>query len=276
MARGGGARPELAFRRSQRKLEESGAAPRRQCGGKKSMAQKTQDQNSQELKPREQKSWPRVALVFPEHYADAAGVLSRAFVNDPLVNALAPEPREPVERARRLTGLFAVVLKLQRGGGQPVFGVFEAGRLIAAAVVEGTMHSSAGATLAGGLLTLPTMVRAVGWPGVRRAIRLVDALTRNHPPRPHLYLNVLGVEPSFQARHCGAAILNHLRELVETRADLEGVYLETATEANVAYYTRHGYEVIGEFHPLGVRMWRMFQARRDSSPAPSREADAPA
>ena len=162
------------------------------------------------------------------------------------------------------------MLKLQRGGGQPVFGVFEAGRLIAAAVVEGTMHSSAGATVASGLLSLPTLVRAVGWGGVRRSIKLVDTLTRNHPPRPHLYLNILGVEPSFQGRHCGVAILNHLRELVETRSDLDGVYLETATEANVAYYTRNGFEVIGEFYPLGVRMWRMFQARRDSSPAPRR------
>jgi hypothetical protein len=35
-------------------------------------------------------------------------------------------------------------------------------------------------------------------------------------------------------------------------------YLETATETNVAYYTRNGFEVIGEFYPLGVRMWRMF------------------
>jgi ribosomal protein S18 acetylase RimI-like enzyme len=219
-------------------------------------------QESPEKSPTQQKSWPRVALVFPEHYADAATVLSRAFVDDPLINALVPEPREPVARALRLAGLFGVVLKLQRGDGQPVFGVFEAGRLIAAAVVEGTMHASGAATIASGLLSLPMLVRAVGWGGVRRSIQLVDSLTRNHPPQPHLYLNILGVEPSFQGRHCGVAILNHLRELVETRSDLEGVYLETATEVNVAYYTRNGYEVIGEFYPLGVRMWRMFQSRR--------------
>jgi ribosomal protein S18 acetylase RimI-like enzyme len=217
-------------------------------------------------KSMDKNSWPRVALVFPEHYPDAAGVLSRAFVDDPLINALAPEPREPVERARRLTGLFEVVLRLQRRDGQPVFGVFEAGRLIAAAVVEGTMQSSAGATVASGLFTVPAMVRAVGWGGVRRSIKLLDTLTRNHPPRPHLYLNILGVEPSFQGQHCGVAILRHLSELVEARSDLDGVYLETATEANVAYYTRNGFEVIGEFYPLGVRMWRMFQARRDASP----------
>jgi ribosomal protein S18 acetylase RimI-like enzyme len=251
MARGGGARAQLKV-------------------WKKIVAQKSTDRQSTT------QAWPRVALVFPEHYADAAGVLSRAFVDDPLINALAPEPREPGERARRLAGLFAVVLKLQRGDGQPVFGVFEAGHLIAAAVVEGTMHASAVATVASGLLSLPAMVRAVGWGGVRRAIRLVDALTCNHPPRPHLYLNILGVEPSFQGRHCGIAILDHLRDLVETRSDLDGVYLETATEANVAYYTRNGFEVIGEFHPLGVRMWRMFQARPDPSPAPRRGAGAPA
>jgi ribosomal protein S18 acetylase RimI-like enzyme len=228
------------------------------------MAEKSQEKSSTL-----QMAWPRVALVFPEHYAAAAAVLSRAFVDDPLINVLVPEPREPVARAMRLAGLFAVVLKLQRADGQPVFGVFEAGRLIAAAVVEGTMHASGAAAVASGLRSLPMLVRAVGWGGARRSIRLVDSLTRNHPPQPHLYLNILGVEPSFQGRHCGVAILNHLRELVETRSDLEGVYLETATEANVAYYTRNGFEVIGEFHPLGVRMWRMFQARRDAG-APSR------
>ena len=241
----------------------SGARAQLEAGKKESVTQKSTEANAADQTPAKQKMYPRVALVFPEHYADAAGVLSRAFVSDPLINALAPEPREPVERARRLTGLFEVVLRLQRADGQPVFGVFEDGRLIAAAVVEGTMHASVGGTVATALPGLPTMVRAIGWGGVRRAIRLIDTLAHNHPPRPHLYLNILGVEPSFQGRHCGIAILDHLRELVEMRSDLEGVYLETATEANVAYYTRHGYEVIGEFYPLGCRMWRMFQARRD-------------
>jgi ribosomal protein S18 acetylase RimI-like enzyme len=215
-----------------------------------------------------QNPWPRVSLVFPEHYADAAAVLSRAFVADPLTVAIAPEPREPEPRARRLTGLFATAIRIHRAAGQPLFGVFEDGRLVAAAVVEGTAHPSASATVFYGLATLPTMVGAVGWGGTARAIKLVDTLARNHPPKPHLYLNILGVEPSFQGRHCGVALLDHLRELVMARADLAGVYLETATEANVAYYARNGYEVIGEFYPLGVRTWRMFQPRREARVQP--------
>ena len=34
--------------------------------------------------------------------------------------------------------------------------------------------------------------------------------------------------------------------------------------------------LIGEFYPLGVRMWRMFQARRDASPGSRHEEGAPA
>jgi hypothetical protein len=37
------------------------------------------------------------------------------------------------------------------------------------------------------------------------------------------------------------------------------VYLETATEANVAYYSRAGHEVLGELKPLGVRIWLMMR-----------------
>ncbi|HZO83029.1 MAG TPA: GNAT family N-acetyltransferase [Candidatus Binataceae bacterium] len=207
-------------------------------------------------------AWPRVLLVFPEHYADAAALLSRAFVADPLALATAPEPREPEARARRLTGLFATALRIHRAAGQPVFGVFDGGRLVAAAVVEGTMHAPSSVTVFHGLATLPTLIRAVGWAGMARSIKLVDTLARNHPPEPHLYLNILGVEPAFQGRHGGVAILDYLRELAAARTDVAGVYLETAKEANVGYYMRNGYEVIGEFYPLGVRCWRMFQPRR--------------
>lgn len=213
-----------------------------------------------------QNPWPRVSLVFPEHYADAAALLSRAFVADPLALAVASEPTEPEERARRLIGLFATAIRIHRAAGQPIFGVFEDGRLVAAAVVEGTTHPPGWWTVFHGLVTLPTLIGAVGWAGMARAINVVDTLARNHPPQPHLYLNILGVEPAFQGRHCGVAILDHLRELAAARTDLAGVYLETAKEANVAYYARSGYEVMGEFHPLGVRCWRMFQPRRAPSP----------
>jgi ribosomal protein S18 acetylase RimI-like enzyme len=208
---------------------------------------------------------PRVSVVFPEQYEQTAQALGRAFINDPPLKVILPNVVEPAARARRLTEMFRAILAIQRRTGQPVFGVMAEGRVVAAAVTEGAQdpagaHGS-GAMLINGLGQLPRMVRAVGWSGTVRSVQLMDTLLRNHPAEPHLYLNFLGVDPDFQRKHYGAALLAHLREIAQDRKDLAGVYLETATEANVAYYSAKGYQVMGEVYPLGVRMWRMFQRK---------------
>jgi ribosomal protein S18 acetylase RimI-like enzyme len=92
-------------------------------------------------------------------------------------------------------------------------------------------------------------------------VNVLDTLARNRPPEPHLYLNILGVDPALQRRHFGVTILDFLHDQAALRSDLAGVYLETATEANVAYYSHVGYRVLNEIHPLGVRVWRMMQDR---------------
>jgi ribosomal protein S18 acetylase RimI-like enzyme len=205
---------------------------------------------------------PRVALLFPGQHAQAAAVLGRAFADDPLLLAIVGPTADSAERARRMTAVFASVLRDHRAHGQPVWGVLDSDQVAAAAVVEQVARPpSALSTAIGGLPAIPALLKAIGWSGLMRALSALDTLTRNRPPEPHLYLNILGVEPRMQRRHCGGAILDYLREQAAARSVLAGVYLETATEANVAYYTRFGYRVIGEIHPLGVRMWRMLQPR---------------
>jgi ribosomal protein S18 acetylase RimI-like enzyme len=207
-------------------------------------------------------SRPRIALLFPDQDRAAAAMLGRAFVDDPSICAVVGD-YSPDERIRRMTGLFEVILGVHRRGGQPVIGVIAEGMVAGAAIVEQVKHpAGAIAAVAAGLPFLPALLRALGPQGVRRAITALDELTRNRPPEPHLYLNVLGVEPAMQRRHFGVAMLDCLRDQVAMRSDLVGVYLETATEANVAYYTKAGYETIGEMRLLGVRVWRMLQRRR--------------
>jgi ribosomal protein S18 acetylase RimI-like enzyme len=169
---------------------------------------------------------------------------------------------DPSNRIRRIGQLFSVVLSMQRRHGQPVFGVIENDQVVAAAVVEGIVSPSIGETLLSGLRLAPQMIAALGWGGTLRAMRLADTLFKNRPAEPHLYLNLLGVDPKHQRKHFGIALLDRLRELASLRSELAGVYLETATEANVAYYVRAGYELLGEIFPIGVRMWRMMQPRR--------------
>ena len=205
---------------------------------------------------------PHVSVLFPNQDVEAAAVLGRAFVNDPLIKAILPPIEDRAESAGRMAQLFAVALRSQRSDGQPVMGVIHEGRVGAAAIIEQvTRPPSAASMVVHGLALLPAMVRSGGFGGVRRALAALDVLSRNRPASPHLYLNVLGVEPALQGRHFGVALLDWLREQTRLRPDLSGVYLETATQANVGYYSHAGYQVIGEIHPLGVRMWQMLQPR---------------
>lgn len=82
----------------------------------------------------------------------------------------------------------------------------------------------------------------------------IDALV---PRTPVWYVQALGVAPAAQGAGLGTALLAP----VLAKADATGlpVYLETAKEANVGYYTRFGFTVVGAA-PLwdgGPMLWRM-------------------
>jgi ribosomal protein S18 acetylase RimI-like enzyme len=92
---------------------------------------------------------------------------------------------------------------------------------------------------------------------------LSAAMTANTPPEPHWYLNMLATHPDWQRRGLGGALMAAVFEL----AGEEGVpcYLETETEANVAYYRHHGFEVRTEWDvaaddSAGPHMWGMLRA----------------
>jgi ribosomal protein S18 acetylase RimI-like enzyme len=204
---------------------------------------------------------PTASVIFPEQFGEAARALGRAFINDPPVKVLLPEPADPVERARLLTLFFEALLGIQRNTGEPVLGVVMDNKVVAAAILESGAVPVATLIL-NGLLQLPRMLRGIGWGGLQRGIKLQGELIKNHPHEPHLYLNFLGTDPDYQGKHCGGAILEELRRLAAARASLCGVYLETGTESNVGYYQSRGYETLGEIYPLGCRMWRMLQRTR--------------
>src|ERR1700690_227347 len=130
---------------------------------------------------------PTASIIFPEQYAEAARALGRAFIDDPPVKILLPEPANPVERARLLTLFFEAILGIQRNTGEPVLGVVMDNKVVAAAILE-----SGGVPVATlilhGLIQLPRMLQGIGWAGLKRGIQLQSELLKNHPHEPHLYL----------------------------------------------------------------------------------------
>lgn len=205
---------------------------------------------------------PLVLLLYPELQDQAAIALGRAFIDDPVFRAIVPTMTDAAARARVLGELFRAMFVVERRTGQPAFGVVRDGKVVAAAVTEGAGRASMVDTAMAGIGQMPRLVRAIGVEGVYRAMTVFRVLAKSHPAEPHLYLQALGVDPDYQRRHLGIALLDYLRDQATARPDVKGVYLETATEANVAYYSAKGYQVIGEIVPLGVRMWRMYQRVR--------------
>jgi len=194
-----------------------------------------------------------IAPIAEPHEREAAGVLARAFRDNPLhVAVLGPDP------ARRL--------RANERGMRDLLPVVRRAGL--------ALEARAGERCAGALLAtppfayplppppLPSLLRA--WltqgPRVRsrwmRVFRHLDAL---HPRTPHWYVAALGVDPPLQRRGFGRALIAALC----ARAASDGVfaYLETDRPENVPFYEAAGFAVVGESRCLEVRLWHM---RRDA------------
>ena len=88
-------------------------------------------------------------------------------------------------------------------------------------------------------------------------MRFIDGHHKRLMADPHWYLWVLGVDPDAQGRGIGKALLRPVLD----RASVDGVacYLETQTDANVAFYRKRGFEVLlEEREPVGdLPIWFM-------------------
>jgi len=75
-------------------------------------------------------------------------------------------------------------------------------------------------------------------------MEVFEQMGQFHPPEPHWYLPLIGVDPAWQGQGHGAALMRHALE----RSDRDGVpaYLESSNPRNISLYLRHGFEIMGE------------------------------
>ncbi len=190
---------------------------------------------------------------------EAAQVLAQSFWSDPAMQALFELFDEP-ERRRRFGLFFAATLAActRRGWALAV-------RCEDRIAAVGTIYPPgtyplpmweqarllAGGMLRGGWLE-PNTWRLTR--DMRRSFREVE---REHPTRPHYYLEWVGVTPERQGHGLGTALF----ETVLRRADSEGVgcYLETENARTLALYERLGFEVYKNKEVMGVTTWFLWR-----------------
>lgn len=76
-----------------------------------------------------------------------------------------------------------------------------------------------------------------------------EAVALLRPTRPHYYLGAVGTRTDRQRMGLGAAVLNPV--LVRSVKERVDVYLETSSRANVGFYRRLGFGIVGELTIAG-------------------------
>lgn len=83
---------------------------------------------------------------------------------------------------------------------------------------------------------------------------------------PHWYLVAVGARSERQGRGLGSELV----DVGTSRADAAGApcYLETGTQSNIDFYTKRGFEIVGQSDYLGHTLTGMVRPPRERS-APS-------
>lgn len=176
-------------------------------------------------------------------------MLARAFIEDPVMVFMFPDPED---RRRKLPRLFALL----QASNLPLGGCDVTSGCEAASMWR--PPGRAGIPLWEVLLHLPSFLGIYGVGGAGRALTLLGAMDKHHPKEPHWYLMVIGADPEKQGKGFGGITLRH--RLAQIDALHLPAYLEASKPENVPIYANFGFEQRAELPipggPVIYPMWR--------------------
>ena len=184
----------------------------------------------------------------PADIPEAVGVLARGMRDNPLhVAAYGPDPDRRERIHAQVCSFVLNKLKAQ----QPLVAL-DGGRIVAVAgaVPPGRCQPNPSESLQ----MLPALIGLGPRTGVR-VVRWTQTWSKHDPREAHVHLGPVGVDRGLQGQGIGSVLMQAHCE----RLDAEGSvgYLETDKEINVGFYSRFGYETVGEADVIGVPNWFM-------------------
>ena len=189
--------------------------------------------------------------ALPAELDALALVLARAFERDPVYRWILPDD---ARWRRAAPGLFCELLRLFAATGTVLTDDTAAGAALWNPPEPRRQSLRERAAFA---LALCVRLRAA----TPRLARVGGILAALHPREAHWYLGVLGVDAEHRRRGVAASLLAPI--LARCDAERLPAYLETALEANLAFYARHGFAVIGDAAvPGGPRIWALHRPPR--------------
>ena len=197
---------------------------------------------------------PLARLCLTSDIDSAAGALARAFLDDPMVTWLLGSPYDHDAGpdgwiAEAAAGFFAPCLTAGRRRGHTYL------------VNRGDRHA-VGLWLPPETSTftdaerddlIAAMLEHVGPEALERLGALGELVRSHHPDdRAHFYLFLLGADP--RGLGLGRSVMDPVLERCDD--DALPAYLESSNQRNLAFYQRHGFEVVWEDRPDGGPVMR--------------------
>ncbi len=158
------------------------------------------------------------------------GVLALAFGSDPPCRWAWPEPQQYLEAFPRFARAF--------GGGAVEYGTanhYEGFSGVALWLPPGVGSDEA---------SLVRVIQDTVAPARRDAMfSMFEQMDGFRPRDAHWHLPLIGVDPVYQGKGIGSALLRHVLNACDSQKVL--AYLEATSPRNVPLYERHGFETLG-------------------------------
>ena len=173
---------------------------------------------------------PSFSLVHPEDEQRALATLLLAFAGDPVERWLYPEPQQYLTEFPRFLAAFGGPAFAQRT-------VWQAEDFAAVALWLAPGSEPDAARIVNVLSDGVSDEQHVD------TFDVLEQMGAAHPRYPHWYLPWLGVDPGAQGQGLGSRLLEEC--LTRVDADRLPAYLETPNPRTIAFYERHGFDVVG-------------------------------
>lgn len=189
---------------------------------------------------------------------DVVDVLADAFRDYPVMRWVVGPDGDVPARVRRVIELF-VSRRVMRGG--PMFGVFDADRLVGAAILTLPVEPEPPSGI--------TALADAAWRDLGEAARgRYQVYADTTSPffagvGPHHHLNMIGIRASHAGRGLARPLLEAVHEMAHADPQSAGVSLTTELARNVTLYEHFGYGVIAHTEVgQALETWGLFKPVR--------------
>jgi len=177
--------------------------------------------------------------------------LARAFHDDPVMLHFLPKPEG---RHEKLARVFRLLFKL----GRPYGACYVTGNYEAATLWRppSQWHVPFRQYIVNG----PELLGIFGTNALN-VMNTMDMVEKQHPKKPHWYLQVIGTDPAKQGKGFASLIMRDRLSAID--AAHMPAYLESSKPSNIPIYRNFGFEVTGEIKvPDGPTLWPMWREAR--------------